>query len=76
MDKPEETLLQQVKEDKDLIKMENKWPKIKTFNKTTEMAKWKVLMDKQETKEANRNNKSKVLKMMNKKMKINDSILT
>lgn len=56
--------------------MENKWPKIKTFNKTTEMAKWKVLMDKQETKEANRNNKSKVLKMMNKKMKINDSILT
>jgi hypothetical protein len=66
-------LHQQVKEDKDSTKIKKKWIIIKKINNKRKVLEiWK---DKQAMKVA-KNNKSKMLKMMDKPMKINDHILT
>ena len=70
----EVTLHQQVKEDKDSINQTmNKWiiiKKTKTKKKALEKRKHKT--DKTEKKEANKNNKMMMHKMMDNQMKIND----
>jgi len=70
----EVTLHQQVKEDKDSINQTmNKWiiiKKTKTKKKALEKRKHKT--DKTVKKEANKNNKMMMHKMMDNQMKIND----
>jgi hypothetical protein len=70
----EVTLHQQVKEDKDSINQTmNKWIIIKkTKTKKKALVKRKHKTDKTVKKEANKNNKMMMHKMMDNQMKIND----
>ena len=72
----EVTLHQQVKEDKDSINQTmNKWiiiKKTKTKKKALEKRKHKT--DRMVKKEANKNNKMMMHKMMDNQMKINDNL--
>ena len=75
--KREEILHQQVKEDKDSINQTNKWQIIIKTSKTKkkDLEKRKHKMDRMVTKkEANKNNKTMMHKMMDNQMKINDNL--